>query len=331
MTNSTGRHLWQGVNEIVDVALAGSPEFMRLKEVNPDIKGKNHWEIRLPGQAHASSETADEELAIVLAREEVLKRLSIEAIRNAPLLFLQQGLIDFSKTIGLASYRVGFGQPGGHYKPLDTREPLPPLARALRFVPPVLVKAAGAAIRLTYKIGYRLYPMVIFFVLASYVALLLNWLRLRGSRVAGPGPGWPPGVSGVLVFVIAGTLFTGLVVTSLVESELIALERVAITFVCAGVLLWQAKTLLSVFRVPADCSARDAADSAGLYTFLATIYFGSLWFSWQVEANNTRKVLPYLPFLALMLAIALEGWRRALTVPARSAARRGAPAPVGGS
>ena len=32
------------------------------------------------------------------------------------------------------------------------------------------------------------------------------------------------------------------------------------------------------------------------YSFLAFMFFGSLWLSWQVETNNTRNVLPYLPF-----------------------------------
>jgi hypothetical protein len=38
------------------------------------------------------------------------------------------------------------------------------------------------------------------------------------------------------------------------------------------------------------------------------MFFGSLWFSWQIEAANIRNVVPYLPFLAVMVAVGCTFW-----------------------
>ncbi len=54
---------------------------------------------------------------------------------------------------------------------------------------------------------------------------------------------------------------------------------------------------------------REKATGAPLisfYSFLALLFFGSLWFSWQVEIENSRNALPYLPLWALMLAMAVR-------------------------
>jgi hypothetical protein len=67
-------------------------------------------------------------------------------------------------------------------------------------------------------------------------------------------------------------------------------------------------------------SSMKSSSDRILYTFLALMFFGSLWFSWQVECANTRNIVPYLPFLAVMLAMAFRFWvgeagrRRAATV-----------------
>ena len=39
------------------------------------------------------------------------------------------------------------------------------------------------------------------------------------------------------------------------------------------------------------------------------MFFGSLWFSWQIEMPNSRNTLPYLPFWAVMLATAGAYWK----------------------
>jgi hypothetical protein len=46
------------------------------------------------------------------------------------------------------------------------------------------------------------------------------------------------------------------------------------------------------------------------YSFLALLFFGSLWFSWQVEIENSRNAVPYMPLWAIMLAMVAAYWSR---------------------
>ena len=48
------------------------------------------------------------------------------------------------------------------------------------------------------------------------------------------------------------------------------------------------------------------------FSFLALLFFGSLWFSWQVEIENSRNAIPYLPLWAIMLAIVVAYWREVI-------------------
>ena len=77
---------------------------------------------------------------------------------------------------------------------------------------------------------------------------------------------------------------------------------------CALVLLLQVMIIGGCGMASAGQQpSRDTPDGI-TYSFLAFMFFGSLWLSWQVETNNTRNVLPYLPFLSVMLAMALRYW-----------------------
>jgi hypothetical protein len=53
-----------------------------------------------------------------------------------------------------------------------------------------------------------------------------------------------------------------------------------------------------------------AGEYSPLFFFSALAFFGSLWFTWQVEFQASRYALPYLPFWAMMLAIAVPYWKR---------------------
>jgi hypothetical protein len=96
LTNSSGRHLWQGVLPIVDTALASSPEFLELKALNPDLQWKNWYEMRLPNDLRQEFDG-----------EQLLGRLARQAIRNDPLLYLRLGFDKFVTTIGQPPYRLG--------------------------------------------------------------------------------------------------------------------------------------------------------------------------------------------------------------------------------
>ncbi len=60
---------------------------------------------------------------------------------------------------------------------------------------------------------------------------------------------------------------------------------------------------------------RDRSAGAPLisyFSFLALLFFGSLWFSWQVEIENSRNVIPYMPLWAIMLSLTATFWRSAI-------------------
>jgi hypothetical protein len=63
---------------------------------------------------------------------------------------------------------------------------------------------------------------------------------------------------------------------------------------------------------------RSAGPLISFYSFLALVFFGTLWFSWQVEIENSRNAVPYMPLWAIMLAMAVEYWRRLIFKPRES-------------
>src|SRR5262249_8283486 len=54
LTNSSGRHLWQGITTFTDAALADSPVYQQLKSQKPNIQGLDWWKVPpvAPGGMH---------------------------------------------------------------------------------------------------------------------------------------------------------------------------------------------------------------------------------------------------------------------------------------
>ena len=77
--------------------------------------------------------------------------------------------------------------------------------------------------------------------------------------------------------------------------------------------------ILSVFalilrrRLRQQSAVAQSQAHMPLFCFMALMFLGTLWFSWQIEAADTRNTLPWLPLWAIMLAIAgaywLDSWR----------------------
>jgi hypothetical protein len=289
LTNSSGRHLWQGVNPIVDTALAESPEFLELKALNPKIQWRNWYEIRLPNDRRQEFDG-----------EELLGRLARQAIRNHPFLYLRLGLTKFVTTIGQPPYRLGSDLKGNHHllaaDPLKTDSLLPPLGEfALKF-PAFAAKAAGNAITAVFSLGQILYPIVVFFVLASYSAFIVRRDR-RGAGAMEYAGLWQ---------LSAGILFLGMIyVTNIPQGRLLIW---VVRGLCALLLLVQVAIIGGGRKARVDEQPFMHTRNGIAYTFMGLMLFGSLWLSWQTETKNTRNVLPYLPFLSAMLAIALRYW-----------------------
>jgi hypothetical protein len=171
---------------------------------------------------------------------------------------------------------------------------LPPLGEAVLKLPGLATVAVRIALGAVFSVGQIIYPIAIFFVLTTYGVLIVRGLRLKYPKL------W---------HLFVGVLFLGMIyVTYIPQGRLLTW---AVRGTCALLLLLQIviaghnrKTLID--RRP---QSRDDI----LFTFLALMFFGSLWLSWQMEVKNTRNVLPYLPFLSVMLAIALRYWLNAAT------------------
>ncbi len=168
LTNSSGRHLWQGVMEIAgDDLLGDSADYQQLKALNPRIQGLNWWEIPPAGLATMAD-----------PREPVLASLSKQVIRKAPGRYLAQGAKKFVTTIGVAPYHFGTGGPEGHSNPLHRTDLLPSLASAMHG--DVYTRMVGGVMRRVYIAFGWGYPL-------SILAIAITWLALafRRDRAAG--------------------------------------------------------------------------------------------------------------------------------------------------
>jgi len=278
LTNSSGRHLWQGVYPVGDEALGESPEFIELKTLNPDIEHKDWFELLLPDDARRE-----------FYGERLLSRLARQAIRTHPLLYLQLGARKFITEIAQPLPDLGSDPKGNHpllsADPLHTDLPLPPLIHDLLPIP--LYSAAIRVIRKLWLIRSVVYPVSVFIALSTYGALLAG----RGQRRK-------------LRQLLLGIGLLWLVYLNRADSVLTGFLEIG---TCCSVLLLQIWLTGSAGqkRKPSIASSKDRI----LYTFLVVMFFGSLWFSWQIEKTNTRNIVPYLPFLSVMLAMAYRLWR----------------------
>lgn len=299
LTNSSGRHLWQGVTPIVDTVLAESPEFLELKALNPTIQWKNWYEIRLPNDRRQEFDG-----------EELLGRLAKQAIRNHPFLYLRLGLTKFVTTISQPPYRLGSDLRGNHHllaaDPLKTDSLLPPLGESVLKLPALATTAAGNAITVVFSLGQIMYSIVVFLVLTTCSALIVRKERLLPMQRERQGRGAGAMEYAGLRHLLAGILLLGMIyVTNIPQGRLMTW---VVRGLCALVLLLQVVIIGGSDKAPVDRQPFKHARDGIAYAFAALMFFGSLWLSWQGETKNTRNVLPYLPFLSVMLAIALPYW-----------------------
>ena len=292
MTNSTGRHLWQGIRPIADLALAGSPEYHRLKSLDPEIHGKSWWEIDIVKDGLTSQH-----------REETLKKLSIEAIVNKPFLWLKLGASKFVSTIGKTPYRLGYGLKDNHWNPLDRETFLPALLEVFFGANLMISRAIRTMLTLVYNISRWLYPFSLFFILASFIAMGLHRINAcLKQRKYYLGVDAQKKVYSVLFFVLCMP-----VVYLAIAGPNRLLDKLAVMVLCLSTLL--ILSIIFIQGIDKEFPAyKPGPDHLPAYLFLVLIYFGTLWFSWQIEIANARNALPYLPFWAVMLAMGLLFW-----------------------
>ena len=166
MTSSSGRHLWQGVYEMADVALANSPEYQALKALDPGLRDWSFWNVPMPAGESSG-----------LARDAILGRLAKQAITERPGLYLKTGMTKFVREIGRRSGRLGF--LSGAYNPLNRQEFLPSPAEKLRGYQPWPSRWISALLRQIHKVSIWLYPVLVYLAFLTFAAIVL--LRVYAS------------------------------------------------------------------------------------------------------------------------------------------------------
>ncbi len=295
LTNSWGRHLWQGVKDFSDRALAHSSEYQALRRLDPHVQGE-YWD-KLPPDVFVPAYVPIQ--TFVDPREPLLRRLAVEAIRAAPGLYLRHGAMKFVRTIGFAPSRDGFAGPGW-WNPLRRQQSLPPLLDRMH-APRLCSAAVAAAARGIYAALGWLYPLAVFAIALSCLAVaaehLSAWLTEHlSARLRRLAP--------LAVFVLFGAPLTLIPVATAGGRPSALIGALA----CAVLLAVCATLLHRALREPRAALPPRAGIS--LLCFSALVFFGSLWFTWQIEVQATRYAIPYLPFLMIMLALVGTYWRQ---------------------
>jgi hypothetical protein len=292
ITNSAGRHLWQGVKSFSDSALANSPGYRALKRLDPNIQDKDWWNLPLDVNGPAAD-----------PREPLLKALAKEAISRKPGRYLFCGVRNFVTGIGTVPYRLGYGARNKHWNPLNRNDLLPSLIELAsgsnRRIGPTAARVVDRSFSMIYQGIVWIYPATVFTILMSYGFMCIE--RINGPlSTRGRGRMAPFLLGGIfLICIVVSGL--GLTSDALIASGMCLLPLSAMAKVTRPLPSEPMMTMAFQLRPRrADCA---------LYSFLALMFFGTLWFSWQVEAKNSRNVIPYLPFWALMLVMAISDWK----------------------
>ncbi|MEJ1963404.1 MAG: hypothetical protein WDO56_18355 [Gammaproteobacteria bacterium] len=282
LTNSSGRHLWEGVSAFADEALAQAGDYRQLEGPNAHLDGLNWWEVP-PGGTFTVADP----------REPVLGKLAKQAIRNAPGRYLMEGAKKFATTIGAPPYRLGYLGAGKHWNPLQRTDFLPSLSSAMH------VTAYGQLMevvlrRLYIAFGWA-YPITVFAIALTWLAMAAELLHRRVRRRT----------LSISTYLVAGIPLVALPVLS----EGPKLDAVLGSLVCTVLLGVSTAVLLRIQRPRQQIDVASSASPISCFSFFALMFFGSLWFSWQIEMANSRNTIPYLPFWLVMLAMAGTYWR----------------------
>jgi hypothetical protein len=288
LTNSSGRHLWQGVKDFSDAALANSGDYQALKRIDPHIEGKSWWEISpIPPDDYTGPDP----------REPLLRKLSREAILEAPGLYLLEGVEKFVATVGVGPYLPDKQRGGAN--PLNRTEFLPSLA-ILMHVPAAVSGAVEAGFRGVHEAFRRLYVITIFLIVASGIAMLLERLARRDVR---------RGADRRRARILLITLFVAAsapVALLPVADVGFKLSAIGASVLCLVLLGFFARLLGRTLHDGTGFEPGDARIS--LFLFSAFVFFGSLWGSWQLEYPGPRYVVPYLSLWSIQLAVSISYW-----------------------
>jgi hypothetical protein len=304
LTNSSGRRLWAGVKDFSDRALGTSEDYQALKRLDPNIEGKSWWELPAAVSHQIRRPGAFDEEAYPL--DPLLTKLAFEAIWNEPILYLKQGAKKFVITIGAAPYNLASYEPERGWNPLGRSDLLPPLWNVMKG-PGGWSAAVQRAFEGIHRLFEWLYPVTIFAIAVSYLALVLQQLdRFIGRCVVADSSARQNIL--IAVFVAVGPV---LVLIPL-KFRGLSWESLTVSWLCATML--GVLTAILIRSTQHSPPTRSSGADFSQFSFLVLVFFGTLWVSWQEDTANSRLTIPFLPFWSVMLAQAAAYWKsRSLT------------------
>ena len=279
LSNSGGRHLWNAVSDKVDVMLEGSVEFERLRRADPEVVGKEWWEVRLE---HIPVNSA-------ISREAYLGALSAEAIYTRPDVFAGLGVA--RARVLMASFPRDFGRwrstnPVNNL--LDRDSPLPALVPALAWLTPVMVAI--------HHVAERAHPFIMWLLGTVLFYLVLSGTGAQ-ARSASRSGGRPGGLLWRSLLVAMGIAWGGI----------LHLPWIAVFALSVLLAWWLGRRDIHSTNQPNIKLLRWEGELLALmasWSFL--IFVACLWASAQLETPSTRVIAPFLVLLAIPSAAAME-------------------------
>ncbi|MCI5148841.1 MAG: hypothetical protein D3916_05530, partial [Candidatus Electrothrix sp. MAN1_4] len=297
LSNTTGRHLWQGIKDHSDILLSGSPDYQIIKKNIPDIQGKNHWEINLEQVHHFND----------LSKEKLLKKLSFDAIFKHPVMYIQIGIDKLRSNLNVSPGQLGLHKGPMNY--LQRNEMLPPL---LSFQSHLYVQNFLTRF---YFAGKKVFSLINF--ISLYIAvtfLLIVFATSYGTRKLC--------LIKSLQSELPDQIFPGCVLLAISEAVLIFMGyffRIsASSFVIYAILLIIIWCGVVYKGIASKISFHEAIKNYKhfipvLFLFLY-LYVASVYLIFQVEITIPRYLISYTPFLVVMACLSTKIFL-SLTVP----------------
>ncbi|MAG00377.1 MAG: hypothetical protein CL388_04080 [Acidiferrobacteraceae bacterium] len=287
LTDSFGRHMWQGITHMDRDVLMKSPLYRELAAASPESVGKPWWEVKRPDPDMTLTEM-----------DNLLNDISKEVILTSPFDYALEGINKLIRRIGRAPYKVGFTGANKNYNPLEVDEFLPGLLTAISPQLAVVGDGFHQLTNLIYRVMRVLFPTALMVSLFSLPVLLFN-----GQRIV-PFRNWPAfdSLSSRAKFWISLTF--GSLLTLGLSLTQPGLTQKLLTFVMCGAVLgkvfwWDRKNFSTMVK-------KRRYDVGICLSFSLASFIGLLWVSWQVEYPNSRNIVPYLPFLGVASCIAIQ-------------------------
>jgi len=291
LSSSTGRHLWNAVSPMADVMLAESSEYHLFKHYNLNIQGKMWWEI--------NSETVKTD-HYWLELDKLLKKLSFDAIKNKPILFVKSGIVKL-RSLRQAPDKFGLfvASKDNQYNPLNRDSLLPPLIPQLEPFKIIL--------KSSYKIISKLYTKIVF--ISIYVILIVALIKILVELLNHFFFVFQANFNSNSISRIYGfTILVTCQIFLIILGYFLLVKRTEILFYTAllvGYYLYLGWRHINIVK-----AVKQFYSDVNLYIpislFFTYAYVVSLYLSWQLEDFNNRFIIPYLPIMSLMTSITIQ-------------------------